>query len=121
MSYTVSARPFPWYVRKGTTVHGYDPARPGGPVTSATFESDQVGEAGAYVFVTWAPGTDPGAPSGGPFLAVIGGTFDGLLILRNVVSLDPPTTPLPPTNTTATLETTTSADGQLVTVTIKGG
>lgn len=119
MPYTVAGRRFPWYVRKGTTLNAYDPARPGGPVTTVTFEADSQGLATGIVDVGWAPGTDPGAPSGGPFLPVSEGTLDGLLILRSAVSLEPFTEP--PVTVTGTIDATVAPDGKSAVVTIKGG
>lgn len=113
-----------WIVRKGTTLEGYDPLQPGAPVQTVTFDADSSAQADAEVWINWI-GPPPGAPIGGPFLRVTDGGYAGQLILESTVELQPAPAvpgPTPPVATVpATLTSTTSPDGQSVTVTIKQG
>lgn len=74
----------------GTTVHGYDPTRPGAPVKSATWATGSACNADARCFVTWTGTTNPPVPKGGPFLRIIDGFYAGLLIVEAVVRVAEP-------------------------------
>jgi hypothetical protein len=91
----VTRTPYPspvtWRVAAGTTINGYDPARPGQVVKSARFDKPSSAHAAAEVFVRWV-GVDYAQapiPKSGPFLEVVDGVFAGLLIVKSIVTVDP--------------------------------
>jgi hypothetical protein len=88
---TPFSTPRRWVVPAGTTLHGYDPARPGRVIVTRTFATASSARADATVFVT-----SPVVPRGGPFLRVVDGIYAGLLIVASLVELDPePPAPAP--------------------------
>lgn len=120
---TVTVTPFPASVHiaipAGTTVSGYDPARPGKAIITRTFTSPTGTWADATVEVSWsnyAPGTEAPIPRGGPFLRVTEGVFRGLLVPASQVQWSPP----PDTKVAATLERARAAVLDAVTKAFEG-
>lgn len=90
--YQMFREPQTWLTRPGTTLHGYDPARPGAPVLSRTWSVASPALADALVSVAWVgTGTAP-IPRGSGFLSVTNGVYAGLLIVRSMVEFtdEPP-------------------------------
>ncbi len=91
----VTRQPFPAPVRftipAGTTLRGYDPAQPGKAAKELRFATASSAHASARVGVRWV-GVDPASapvPRGAPFLEVLDGAFEGLLIVERLVRLEP--------------------------------
>jgi hypothetical protein len=91
----VTRTPFPYPVlfvtRIGTTLIGYDPARPNVAVVSRAWTAASPAHARASVYVSWPGDTSPPVPRGGPFLEVIDGIYAGLIIVAGLVTWAPPT------------------------------
>lgn len=87
------ANPRHWIVAKGVTLNGYDPAQPNKVVRTFTFTDVSGASTDALVNVTWVGAGSPPIPRGGPFLRVVDGYFNGLLIPANMVQL---ASPIPP-------------------------
>lgn len=95
---TVELHPFPelvtWRTRPGSTLHGYDPTRPGAPVLTRTWDNASAAHADATAAVTWTGTSSPPVPKGGPFLRVTDGTYAGLLIVAAQVDWTAPADPV---------------------------
>jgi hypothetical protein len=80
----------------GTTLNGYDPARPGAPIISRLWSTSSSAPADGRVAVAWPGTAAPPVPNGTPFLRCTAGVYAGLLVLERLVVLAPaPPAPAP--------------------------
>jgi Peptidase family M23 len=75
-------------VPAGTTLRGYDPARPGEVIREVAFPDESGAHATSMVVIAW-PNLDPQPVPHGTFLEVTTGAFDGLYVRAQSVVLDP--------------------------------
>ena len=75
-------------VPAGSTIRGYDPARPGTVITDADFPQESGASALAQVVISW-PGLDPEPVPHGTFFLVADGLFARQYIKVQSVVLDP--------------------------------
>lgn len=81
-------------VPAGTTIRGYDPARPGTIIRQVSFAAASGALAKARVVIAW-PDRDPEPVPHGTFLQVLDGAFAGQYISARLVVLDPQADPAP--------------------------
>ena len=77
-------------VPPGTTLRGFDPARPGQTIRQLAFADGSGAHATSMVVIAW-PQLDPQPVPHGTFLEVATGHFEGLYIKAQLVVLDPVT------------------------------
>lgn len=90
----------------GTTLNGYDPARPGKAIVSQTFPTGSSAPADARVRVEWPDVSPLPIPNGYPFLRCTAGIYAGLLVVESYVKLAPAPA-APPADCTAAVKAAT--------------
>jgi hypothetical protein len=100
-------------VPAGTTVRGYDPARPGTIIRDVDFAAESGANAVARVVIAW-PDRDPQPVPHGTFLQVADGAFAGLYIQAQLVVLDPAVGPVSDSDASTLVAPATGATITLV-------